>query len=135
MADTTLISPRPYVMPLCTIGGCLLDKARGPVRVFGITDAPVQWPFTRPRGRGPISLILCGDLVRAVESESVAAVSRAWNVSRSRVQRWRRELGVPTWNDGTLALCRRELPRRITPAEGRAGGLASRGTPKRRRPA
>ena len=40
--------------------------------VAGISDAPIQWPFAKKRGNR--SLILCGDLIRAVTVEAAVAV-------------------------------------------------------------
>ena len=54
--------------------------------------------------RGKKSLILCGDLVRAVQRESVEAVSHHWDVCRAVVQKWRKVLGVEEFNEGTRQL-------------------------------
>jgi hypothetical protein len=40
------------------------------VRVGGLTDAPIPWPSLRRKG--PHSLILCSDLVRAVKRNRLA---------------------------------------------------------------
>jgi hypothetical protein len=72
------------------------------VRVGGLTDAPIQWPYVRRKG--PHSLILCGDLVRAVKTESVSAVVHHWGVSPSTVHQWRKALDVTKWTIGTTRL-------------------------------
>lgn len=56
------------------------QRRRRLVKVDGLTDAPVIWPVTQKAG--PRSLILCGDLVRAVQTESVPAVAAHWGVGR-----------------------------------------------------
>jgi hypothetical protein len=57
----------PYRTPRCHVGGWLTCERRGEeVRVGGLTDAPIQWPHVRRKG--PHSLILFGDLVRAVKT-------------------------------------------------------------------
>jgi hypothetical protein len=71
--------------------------------VGGLTDAPIQWPYGRRPGGRP-SLILCEDLVRAVEAESSSAVAHHWGVSLSTVHQWRKALDVPKWTPGTTRL-------------------------------
>lgn len=93
----------PYAMPRCSVGGVLTCEARGrDVTVGGIHDARISWPYMKGRSRTP--LILCGDLIRAVQMESAIAVAHNWGISRSTVCIWRRELGVPKWNPGTTRL-------------------------------
>jgi hypothetical protein len=92
----------PYRTPRCRVGRLLACSLRGDVPVDGITDALIPWPYTRYRGEGvyasplPI-LILCGELERAVRTESCAAVAAHWGVNRGVVSRWRRHLGVSGW--------------------------------------
>src|SRR6266700_2528761 len=95
----------PYRMPRCKIGRWLTCRRRGKVRVVGISDALITWPMTRPeRGGGHLSLILCGDLVRAVQSESEVAVAHHWRVSKLTVWAWRKALGVGPHTAGTTRL-------------------------------
>jgi hypothetical protein len=104
-AENTRLLYGPYRSPKCRVGWSLECEARGrTVIVAGISDAPIQWPFARKRGNR--SLILCGNLVNAVAVESVSAICHHWGVSRSVVNSWRRALGVPTNNPGTLRLKR-----------------------------
>lgn len=93
----------PYAMPRCRVGGILTCEVRGrDVRVGGVHDAPISWP-TIYRG-GPPSLIVCGDLIRALKTESAIAVAHHWGVALSTVCHWRQALGVPRWTPGTTRL-------------------------------
>src|SRR5262245_60697576 len=50
------------------------------------------WPVGRKRQKGPItrSIVLYGDLVKAVRRESAQAVAHWWGVSNFTVSKWRR---------------------------------------------
>jgi hypothetical protein len=63
----------PYAPPKCRIGGWLTCRLRSRVRVVAISDARIQWPMTRHVNGGNATLILCGDLVKAVRRESTTA--------------------------------------------------------------
>ena len=66
----------PYRTPKCKVGRRLRCVVHGKVAVAGLSDAPIQWPYVpQPGGNGYRSLILCGDLVRAVRGESETAVA------------------------------------------------------------
>src|ERR1019366_867348 len=85
----------PYLPPRTRPGRSLACHLRGKVTVRSISDAPIQWPCTwrhaidhRP------SIILCGDVVRAVCTESAAAIMYHWGVGHSTLATWRRALGV-----------------------------------------
>ncbi len=121
----------PYAAPACRVGHklyCRLRRRR--VRVDGLTDTPVTWPFTF-RGSGPRSLILCGDLARAVRDESVAAVAAHWGVAPETVWRWRRALGVSQYTRGTRQLLRDTIPEKVDLARLAEARAASR-TPEAR---
>jgi len=77
-------------------------ELRGTVKVGGYSDAPIPWPSALRTGYR--SLILCGDLVRAVKLESEQAIAYHWQVSKSTVTKWRRVLGVEMWNAGSRRL-------------------------------
>ena len=84
----------PYRMPRCKVGRWLRCLMRGPIKVCGISPAPIQWPFTRRGKRGTVSLILCGDLARAVRKESEIAVAHWFGITGQTVWKWRVALGV-----------------------------------------
>jgi hypothetical protein len=72
------------------------------VTVGGITDALIQWPCARKGGlRSPI---VCGDLVRAIRTESVLAVAHHWGVCDGTVWKWRLALNVAPMTNGSRRL-------------------------------
>jgi hypothetical protein len=99
--DPTLLRFGPYAPPACTPGETLPCRVRGHVRVAGLTEAPIPWPYT-----GPKALIICGDLERAIRFEATAAVAYHWGVTQPTVSRWRRALGVGRFNSGSTAVRR-----------------------------
>jgi hypothetical protein len=93
----------PYVAPRCRVGHTLTCFRRDrDVEVAGFTDTPISWPFAKTRGRR--SLILCGDLVRAVCLEAEVAIAHHWGVAVSTVYGWRKALGVSRWTKGSARL-------------------------------
>src|SRR5438105_11769827 len=88
----------PYLPPEIPPDELLFCEMRGYLRVGKWSDAPIPWP---KRWRAN-SLILCGDLVRAVKQESVDAVSYHWGVCRGCVLHWRKALGIKELTPGTL---------------------------------
>ena len=120
----------PYAAPACRDGRKLYCRWRRRwVKVDGLTDAPVMWPFTQQAG--PRSPILCGDLVLAVRGESVSAVAAHWGVARETVWRWRRALGVTRFTRGTCQLIRDTIPEKVDLARLAEARAASR-TPEAR---
>ncbi len=79
----------PYRPPRFKVGGTL-DDLRGPKRVIGISEA--GWPLAH-YGR-KTCVVLTGDLIHAIHTESVQAVARAWGISCEKVRRFWRALGV-----------------------------------------
>lgn len=95
----------PYNAPKTRKGGMLTCLVRGKVRVDGISTARISWPMaTPPKRGGRKSLVLCGDLARAVRMESAQAVVFWFGVFPSIVRLWRRALGVERNNDGSQKL-------------------------------
>jgi hypothetical protein len=91
----------PYEPPKVPRNNRLLCEMRGYLKVSPIwSDGLIPWPRRYQTG----SIILCGDLVRAVKMESVEAICFHWGVCRNVVQNWRRALGVPEFNPGTVRL-------------------------------
>ncbi len=118
----------PYNAPKCRLGDKLLCEYRDrEVTVKGMTDARIPWPLTRTNNRW--SPILCGDLVRAVRTESSLAVGHHWGVHHVTVWKWRRALGVPPMTNGSRRLRIEYAIETLTP-EVRAKGKAAMHTPE-----
>jgi hypothetical protein len=88
--------------------------------VKGMTDALIRWPCAR-RNRNA-SPILCGDLIRAVRTESEQAVAYHWGVRTKVVWKWRRALGVGPMTNGSRRLRIEYAIETLTP-EARAKGV------------
>lgn len=83
----------PYYPPGHKVGDVVWCERFGETIVGGFVDTPVGfWP--RAKARGIRRLILCGDLVTAVKTESNLAVQKLWGVSESVVTKWRQSLAV-----------------------------------------
>lgn len=72
----------------------------------GWSKGRIPWPLGHPGGKyqGRNSFIVCGDLVRAIQSEANVAVQYWWGVQEKKVTVWRRALGVGASTDGTHRL-------------------------------
>jgi hypothetical protein len=92
----------PYYPPRTACGRFLVCELRGTVKVGGYSDAPIPWPRIWRRR----SLVICGDLLRALKTESVLAVSYHWGLSYSIVSQYRQQLNVPRLNPGSHRLFR-----------------------------
>jgi hypothetical protein len=93
-----------YRAPRFRVGAKVNCAVRGELRIVGVTDARIPWPMgVGPRG-GPKSLVVFGDLVRAVQRESVYALCHWFGVNYQTVTKWRKALGVPECNEGTRRL-------------------------------
>lgn len=102
----------PYNPPKVRRGDWLHDEIRGQVEVGGYTSALIPWP--RVKKTGAASLVFCGDLVRAVKTESSLAIQHWFGVSETVVWRWRKHLGISqTGTEGTLRLYREYLPNKL----------------------
>lgn len=102
----------PYAPPQVQRGDRLEDKARGKVKVLGYSDSPIPWPYCHRSNHG-YSLILCGDLIRAVQCESEIAIAAHWGVSVTTVWKWRKALGVAPITEGTERLYRAYQPEKL----------------------
>jgi hypothetical protein len=93
--------PRP---PRCRVGGYLTCKIRGRLKVGGLLDAKIMWPYAN---KGRPCLIVTAELARAICRESNAALCYWLGVTGQTVTLWRKALGVATTNEGTRWLRRR----------------------------
>lgn len=124
--------------PSARIGVVHECVVRGELVVTGFTDAPIPWIRGRPReGKGPPTLIVCGDLARAVREESAVAVAHWWGVTSRTVTTWRKALGVGPITPGSSAAWAANVPAKPTPKEaaerGRAGARKRWGNHKTKR--
>jgi hypothetical protein len=106
----------PYKAPRFRLGGTLTCELRGPVTVTGVSQAPIPWPLTRAARLA--SLILCGDLSKALRREAGVAVAYWWGVHRVTAYHWRRLLGLSNVPDEGIRLQHR-LARRGKPGRPR----------------
>jgi hypothetical protein len=123
----------PYCTPRFRYGEALRCELRGELVVTGLTDAPIPWPLGRRPGRNERarSLVLCGDLARAVRRESNQAVAHWWGITPQTVTKWRKALGVGHITEGTHQL-RSDLAFEPGPTAGREKGQAKNSDPARR---
>lgn len=91
----------PYQPPLVPIGGWLKCKLRGELQIGGYTNALIPWPTAVGHHK---QLIICGDLLRALKTESRLAVAYHFGVSHALVSEWRRRLGIERLNPGSMRL-------------------------------
>ena len=111
----------PYLAPDVRPGDWLEDAERGSVQVGGYTEtARIPWPRLKKTGKA--SLILCGDLIRAVQTESALAIGYWWGVSGVVVARWRKVLGISqTGSEGSLQLYRKYTQQKLPEAVAQCG--------------
>ncbi len=95
----------PYSTPLFEIGDVVTCSARGQVTIVGITRGKIAWPIGKTKRAK--SLVLFGDLERAVRNEAAQAICHWWGVGMLAVNKWRHALGIAgTTNAGTSELRR-----------------------------
>ena len=102
----------PYHPPRTDRGKFLVCEWRGKVKVSGYSDGQIPWPI---KWKTRNSLILCGDLVKAVRLESKVAIAHHWGVCLETVQGWRRVLGVEAYTSGSQWLMRANARENATP--------------------
>lgn len=77
--------------------------------IVGTHDARIPWPVGKDERSK--SLVLFGDLAKAIRQETAQAVAYWWGVKSETVWRWRRALGVtntPAATQRRAAYCRGE---------------------------
>lgn len=113
----------PYLAPDVREGQHIFCEMRGMVQVGGWTNAPIPWP--RVKKTGAHSPILCGDLCRAVRTESAIAVAHWWGVNPVLVWKWRKALGVGK-TEGTRRLWQGYKPQKLTEERAEKGREAAK---------
>lgn len=124
--DRNKLIAGPYHPPRTRAGRFLACELRGKVQVRDFSDAPIPWPMGSDKPVRP-TIIVCGDLVRALRVESLTAVSYHWGVCHSVVSKWRTALGVERMNSGTTRLLRWAVSDAMTPAVRRKLSAAAKG--------
>lgn len=118
--DSPIIIAGPYSPPSADaypVGATVQCERWGPVEVAG-HHGPMRWPWCRPHGRGDRrSLILAGELARAIRVEAAETVALLWGIGLKQVTRLRRAVEVGYSTDGTRA------------AKGQRKGTYSTGAP------
>ncbi len=113
----------PYSPPKFEPGDKLVCEYHGrEITVNGMTGGPIPWPSGRSNRRP--SPIVCGDLIRAIRTESEIAVAHHWGVSQETVWKWRKALHVPRMTNGSRRLRIEYAAEHFTP-EVRAKGRAA----------
>jgi len=102
----------PYYPPSISIGGCLKCQVLGSVQVGDWTKGRIPWPIKRGMGR---QLIFCGDLLRALKTESAQAISFHFGISKGTVTNYRRLLGIERYTAGSWRLFRQTINLARTP--------------------
>jgi hypothetical protein len=92
--DSRQLQFGPYRTPRFKYGQKVLCEARGEVKIVRPSSGRIPWPMGTNGNLGQLSLLLYGDLARAVRQETNAAVCHHWGVSRFSVSKWRKALGV-----------------------------------------
>ncbi len=91
----------PYTTPTVPVGGWLQCEVRGLLQVGGYSNALIPWP-TAARNRK--QLIVCGDLLKALKTESRLAVAFHFGISPQMVSGFRRALGIERFTAGSTRL-------------------------------
>jgi hypothetical protein len=107
-ADRFRLRFGPYDPPGCRVGAVLTCAVRGRVKVVGFSPGRIPWPVTAFPTNGARSLIVCGDLRRAVRREIRRAVAYSWGVGVLTVAKWRKALKDPEYRASIVNAKRRQ---------------------------
>jgi hypothetical protein len=87
--------------------GYLVDVVRGKLPFSHFSNGRIPWPIAKKPGpHGSGGFILCGDLVRALNSESGPAIAYHWGVSPATVTNWKTAVGAPALTKGAAELAK-----------------------------
>lgn len=120
----------PYGPPRLPGDGVLRCAIHGRLKVGGYTNTVIPWPVASGH---PSQRIICGDLLKALRTESREAIVFHFGLSRAFVSELRRRLGIPRYNAGSHRLFRRNIDLARTPEalekqsryrEGRPSGMS-----------
>jgi hypothetical protein len=102
----------PYAPPRVAIGGWLKCALRGDLQVGGYTNAMVPWPVAAGHHK---QLIVCGDLVKALRTESRLAAAFHFGISLALVSEYRSRLNIERFTAGSQRLFWRSVNLARTP--------------------
>jgi hypothetical protein len=97
----------PYTTPAFRWYSVVRCEFRGDVTIVALTDARIPWPVgktTRAK-----SLVIYGDLAKALRVESNQAICYWWGVTAQTVSKWRKALGIGVLTEGTKAIWRKHF--------------------------
>ena len=85
------------------------------------TAARISWPRCRVVGSmGGLGLVVDEELLRAIRTESAAAIQHWWGVGATTVWAWRKAFGVRQWGtEGTVHLHRRVVAASVAKTGGK----------------
>jgi hypothetical protein len=111
MKDSLRLLSGPYSTPALRVGErAVCHYRKCVVVVTSWTDAPISWPRGRPMPLPCPSLLVDDELLRAIKSESAAAIRQWWGVSQGLIARWRKAFEVARMdNPGSARLIRAAL--------------------------
>lgn len=101
----SLLLGGPYHAPQVMVGGALFCSIRGERTVTDFTMGRIPWPIGC--GNQPFHLstpVACGDLLKALKLESVAALCYWFGLKPAWVTKIRCALGIPRYTPGTKKL-------------------------------
>jgi len=127
-SKTTALQFGLYSAPQVTIGQRVTCKVRGEVTIVGISSGRIQWPIGKTiRAK---SLVVIGDLAKALRRESPSAIRYWWGVGSDAVWKWRKALGVGETQGTTILRKSFATPEKIAMLNAAASAVA--GQPERR---
>ncbi len=96
----------PYLPPIVGIGGWIKCELRGELQVGGYSNALIPWPIAVGKAK---QLVICGDFLRALKTESREAVAFHFGLSRALISQLRSKLGIERYTAGSYRLFRRNI--------------------------
>ena len=126
--QTTALHFGPYSTPRVKIGQRVTCEVRGDVTIVGISSGRIQWPIGKTIRAN--SLVVIGDLAKALRRESPSAIRYWWGVGSDAVWKWRKALGVGETQGTTILRKLCATPEKIAMLNAAASAVADR--PERR---
>src|SRR5262245_44659969 len=93
-----------YKTPHFRYGSTATCEVRVDAVISRMSNARIPRPVGKPRGKQGYSLVVYWGLANAIRRESASAICYWWGISAQTVSKWRKEMGVGQWNEGTTRL-------------------------------